>query len=182
MGLKVPVMIADRNWNRLVESRMANIPIHFGEILSEDAHHTINFHDYSFIVAASGSDAYNTLVCTNFGPDIGRSNVFQIAPIKQDNSRNAMAFTLRGRRFSDPQMTYSDLVTRDAQGWIFTVTDLTDEFDHDAFQASRNADAIVLLWVTASGRITFASKAKNTPSAGDRIVSYTPAANRDEPD
>jgi hypothetical protein len=36
---EVPVMLADQNWNHLAEARLASIPVYFGEVLSEAAHH-----------------------------------------------------------------------------------------------------------------------------------------------
>jgi hypothetical protein len=33
-------MLADQNWNHLAEARLASIPVYFGEVLSEAAHHS----------------------------------------------------------------------------------------------------------------------------------------------
>ncbi|MBW8635788.1 sodium:proton antiporter [Hoeflea sp. WL0058] len=179
--LEIPVLIADRNWNRLKEARFANIPVYFGEILSEDAHHTVQFHDYSALMAISDNDAYNTLVCTNFGPELGRSNVFQIAPDNGGAKRNAVTFTLGGRPLSDPPLTHHDLSMKELEGWDFRVTKLTEDFTIEDYRKSRSDENIVLLWIRSNGRLVFATTASAEPAANDRVLSYGPKPRGDTP-
>lgn len=93
---EVPVMLADQNWNHLAEARLANIPVYFGEVLSESAHHSIDPKRFSNLIATGDNDAYNALVCTDFGPELGRSHVYQIGRA-DDKARQALSFTLGGR-------------------------------------------------------------------------------------
>jgi NhaP-type Na+/H+ or K+/H+ antiporter len=48
------------------------------------------------LIATGDNDAYNALVCTDFGPELGRSHVFQIGRI-DEKARQALSFTLGGR-------------------------------------------------------------------------------------
>ena len=166
----VPVMLADPNWNHLTEARLASIPVYYGEVLSEQAHHTIDPKRFSSLIAASDNDAYNALVCTDFGPELGRNRVFQIGR-SDDKSRQALNFTLGGRPLTKEPAGFAFLRDKLLSGWTFQITRLTAEYGFDAYLNSRPEGAIVLLWIKPSGAIVFAS-AGGKPAEGDRILSF----------
>lgn len=169
---EVPVMLADPNWNHLAEARLANIPVYFGEVLSEQAHHAIDPKRFSWLIAGSDNDAYNALVCTDFGPELGRSHVFQIGRI-DEKARQSLNFTLGGRSLTSDPVSFLDLRDRLLKGWTFQITRLTDEYGWDAYQASRPEGALILLWIKPSGTLVFAaSGATAKPGANDRILSF----------
>ncbi|MBN7758120.1 sodium:proton antiporter [Nitratireductor aquimarinus] len=174
-SVEVPVMIADPNWNHIAEARLADIPVFFGDILSEEAHHTIDPKRFSNLIAVTDNDAYNSLVCTDFAPELGRSHVFQLGRGGDQPKRMSLNFTLGGRPLTKDGLEFRTLRERHWQGWTFQATRLTEAFDYNAYLESRSEDAIVLLWVKPSGAMVFASDAANTPSIDDRIISFTPA-------
>ncbi|MDP2733159.1 MAG: sodium:proton antiporter [Hoeflea sp.] len=168
---EVPVMLADQNWNHLTEARLASIPVYFGEVLSESAHHAIDPKRFSNLIATGDNDAYNALVCTDFGPELGRSHVFQIGR-SDEKARKALNFTLGGRSLTREPVSFLDLRERLLEGWTFQLTRLTDEFGWEAYEASRSDGALILLWIKPSGALVFAAAASNTPGANDRILSF----------
>lgn len=168
--IEVPVMLADPNWNHLTEARLADIPVYYGEVLSEQAHHAIDPKRFSSVIAASDNDAYNALVCTDFGPELGRNHVFQIGR-SEEKGRQALNFTLGGRALTKEPVGYMLLRDRLLSGWTFQVTRLTAEYGYDAYLASRPEGAMVLLWVKPSGTLVFAMSGSK-PAEGDRIVSF----------
>jgi hypothetical protein len=93
----VPVMLADQNWNHLAEARLASIPGLFrrGPVRSGAPQRSIPSASRS-LIATSDNDAYNALVCTDFGPELGRNHVFQIGRI-DEKARQSLSFTLGGR-------------------------------------------------------------------------------------
>jgi len=168
---EVPVMLADQNWNHLSEARLANIPVYFGEVLSESAHHSIDPKRFTNLIATGDNDAYNALVCTDFGPELGRSHVFQIGRI-DEKARQALNFTLGGRSLTKESVSFLELREKLLNGWTFQLTRLTDEFGWDAYEASRPEGALILLWIKPSGMIVFAAASPNTPGPNDRILSF----------
>ena len=171
----VPVLVTDSNWNHIRDIRLANVPVHFGELLSEAAHHSISFNRFSHLIAATDNDSYNSLVCTEFGPEIGRSNVFQIGKVRDDIERNALHFTLGGRPLFNPGMDAADLRTAIWKGHTFQATGLTDEFDFSAYQSTRSKETSVVLWVESNGTLRFAQgRNKNEPRSGDTVVAFGP--------
>lgn len=175
--IEVPVLIADSNWNHIRNRKLAGIRTYFGEILSEGAHHSIAFNQFSHLIAATDNDAYNSLVCTEFGPEMGRSSVFQIGKVRDEEERSALAFTLGGRPLFRPGKDYSEMRREMWNGWAFTATKLTEEFDFNDFQETRPKNTVILLWVDGAGLITF-EQGRNTsePAAGDTIISFGPPA------
>jgi len=168
---EVPVMLADQNWNHLAEARLANIPVYFGEVLSESAHHSIDPKRFTNLIATGDNDAYNALVCTDFGPELGRSHVYQIGR-PDEKARQALSFTLGGRSLTKEPVGFLDLREKLLRGWTFQLTRLTDEFSWDAYEASRPEGALILLWIKPSGAIVFAATASSTPGQNDRILSF----------
>ena len=167
----VPVMLADQNWNHLAEARLASIPVYFGEVLSETAHHAIDPKRFSKLIASSDNDAYNALVCTDFGPELGRNNVFQIGRM-DDKARQSLSFTLGGRSLTKEPVSFLDLREKLLRGWTFQLTRLTEEFTWESYEASRPEGALILLWIKPSGTIVFAATASSSPGTNDRILSF----------
>ena len=172
--LNVPVMITDRNWNRISEARLANIPVYFGEVLSAEAHHAISFSNYSSLVAATDNDAYNTLICTDLGPELGRGNVYQVSPEENRSERHTMNFTLGGRRLSEEEADFRELGRRHRDGWEFHATTLSADFTYDLYLENRQQGSMLLLWIGKSGKVTFATTANAPPGPDDCLVSYAP--------
>ena len=172
----IPVMISDRNWARLRLARQAGIDTHYGEILSEVAEHTISLTSYSHLLAATDNDDYNALICTNFGPEIGRSNVLQIGRDKDETpeSRQLMV-TLGGRPFLGSAGGIHALDARVAGNWRISATTLSKEYDREAHAADRPADAVTLLVITSGGKLRPDGGARNEAlRVGDTIVSLLP--------
>ncbi|MBP0614781.1 cation:proton antiporter [Jiella mangrovi] len=183
---EVPVLIADSNWSHVSEARLAEVEVWFGEILSEEAHHSLDLSRFDHMIAATDNDAYNALVCTDFGAEIGRSEVFQIGATaggqQSGGARHVMHFTLGGMPLFKPPRTYNKLRDDIIDGWTFQATRLTPEFGLEQFQGSRPEGTLPVLWIRPSHEIVFAaSEGAGEPVPGDTIISFGPArADRDQ--
>ena len=174
--LEIPVLVADTEWNRIRDARLADIPVYFGEVLSEDAHHSLELNRYRNIIAATPNDAYNTLVCTDFGPEVGRSHVFQIASAKERSERQSLNFTLGGRPLTrEPELGYFDFQFNTARGWTFQATRLSEEFTVERYQETRAEGARMILWRKPNGDLVFPTATQSAkPAADDVIITFTP--------
>ncbi len=172
----VPVLIADSNWNHIKAARLDDIETFYGEVLSEAAHHDIIFNRYSHLLAATDNDAYNSLVCTEFGPEMGRSHVYQIGKVREESERQSLSITLGGRPAFKPEREFSDLRSEMWQGWTFQSTTLSDEFNFSDYLDSRAPKTSLLLWIKPKGKIVFREGRHNTePEAGDTLIAFGPA-------
>ena len=147
-GLKdmgVPVTIADTNWRRLRGARLEGHDVFYGEVLSENADHRLDHRKFNYLIAVTPNDAYNSLVCVEFAPELGRHRVFQMAgQDKDENDPNMITFTSRGRLLSTAGRTFDALTQDWWKGWRFRSTTLSDEYTMDKLMEDRGEQDILL--------------------------------------
>jgi NhaP-type Na+/H+ or K+/H+ antiporter len=180
MAMGTPVHVADDNWNRLAASRQRNIPTYFGDVMSERAHNELNLHSWAACIAATDNTAYNALVCTQLGPEIGRNRVFQLGG-RGENERRDLHFTIGGRPLTKEGLGFEELNDRMLQGWTFTSTPITGEFGFEQFLESRPEGTIILFWVRSNGDLRFASTDKESvPNPGSIVLTFGPRLRNSE--
>jgi len=180
---EVPVMIVDHNWHRLRSARLAEIPVHYGELLSEITEHELELNRFSTLIAATDNFAYNSLVCSRFAHEFGRERVFQLPSDKGDeNDPRAYALTVRGRTLVGEGARYDELMRRQRSGWKFYSTRLTEEFGFRDFLARHGSGFMAIALVSEHGTVQlFSGRSSPTPRAGDIVIGYGPGEDRDEP-
>lgn len=172
--LNVPVMIADSSWNRLSRARMAGIPVFRGDILSEAAEHTVDFNRFAYLFAATDDPAYNALVASNFGPEIGREHVVSLASGSggPDSVQLPPALTC-ATTFGG--LGFWEIVNRSRSGWTFQAPKLTDALGQSDILAGK-PEFVPILVLSASGAVTFfAANAEPKGRAGDTLLGFAPA-------
>lgn len=176
----VDTLIADTNRQHLAPARHAGLQTYYGDILGEAAEHQVEFIAYPVVLAASDNDAYNTLVATDLGPDLGRDAVWQISREK-DRSRHALPAQLGGQRLAG-RPTFEAVNQRLAEGWTLRSTRLSDEYDLDDWQADRpGAEPFAV--VTRAGILRFAGPDQPVAvQAGDWITAFLPPEQSEESD
>lgn len=172
-AMELPVMIVDRNWSHLLEPRYLGLDVYYGEILSEVAEHHVDLDRFGYLIAATDNDDYNALLCTDFGPEFGRSNVFQIGRPGRDDERHGLAVTVGGRSLLSDVGGHRELNARLAEGWQFRKTTLSDDFDEQALRSDHEDGHLLLarrnqqlIWLTADEPPKL--------SAGDVVLSFGP--------
>lgn len=140
-----PVLIADPSWRRLQAARLANIPIFYGELLSEVSERHIDFNRYGTLLALSDNEAHNALVCTDFAPEFGRASIFQAnTETRDEKDRQAVAHTLRGRTFPASGAPLHALDQLLYEGWTFQRTRLTAEYTSERYLAELGSDSMLI--------------------------------------
>src|SRR5690625_4589276 len=102
-----PVLIVDNSWRNLRLARQAEIPYHYGEILSEQTEYNLDTIPYDVIITATVSYSYNSLICTAFLPEYGRTNVFKVDPPHGENEM--IAAKMGGRSLCRETITLQEL-------------------------------------------------------------------------
>ena len=177
--LNVPVTVADRDWQAIKLARQDGVDTFFGDPLSEHAHHEMELNRYANVIAATDNEAYNALVCTDLGPEIGRNHVFQIGSGKDKPEKHALSFTIGGRQLMQRGLDYFDLRSRMRAGWEFRSTKITDEFTYEDMQAAMADDAQVLLWIDEDGDLVIATPERDSePTEGSTVVQFAPPRER----
>ncbi len=171
---EVPVVMIDRNWHRLGAARTAGVPTWFGEILSEAAEHALDTHHYGTLIAATDNDAYNALVCTDVGAEMGRDRVFQVGRHERSEGEADMSASLGGRSLMESGPSLDVLDLRMARGWTLKTVEHGEEPPalHD------KAEPVILV---RQGTMQIYSSGKTpAPKSGDRLIIFTPAE-KEEP-
>ncbi len=174
----IPVLMTDPNFGHLRAARTAGIDTFSGDILSEAAEQRLEFVSYATLVAATDNDAYNTLVATDWAPEFGRDNVFQVMREKNDSARHQLPRTLGGRRFG-PDETHAGMEQLIRDGWTFRTTRLSEEFTLEDWRAERPVAHLVAR-ISPAGEITLIRKDEEVKPAADvRIIALRPPGESD---
>ncbi|KGX93801.1 sodium/hydrogen exchanger [Pontibacillus halophilus JSM 076056 = DSM 19796] len=174
--LKIPVLISDSSFQRLETARKAGIPFIREEILSEQTEYNLDMTPYEYMIAASELDSYNALVCNTFVPEIGRSNLFQLAlHNRRGEDLEAMGNTIGGRLLFNEQATWEALNEKVESGFVFRKTNITNQYRYQQYMDERHPEAIPLFILKPSGKIEFFTrKSQRKAEPGDLVVSLTP--------
>ncbi|MCJ7420534.1 cation:proton antiporter [Sphingomicrobium astaxanthinifaciens] len=176
--LKVPVMIADTSWQRLGAARAEKLPTFHGEILAEATEEDLDFNQFQVLVATTGNEAYNALVCSEFAPEIGSDNVYQLGDASGDDP-HALPTSLRGRSLFDTGHGVEDVADHVARGWKLMPIELTLTLDTNLMRSHLPEEHLPLFVLREDGRLRFythASRPDGRP--GDTIVAYVPPGTR----
>lgn len=151
------VRIVDTEWQRLRTARLANIPVYYGEVLSEEAEFEIGLNQYDVLLVATGDAIYNALVCNTFAAEYGRENVYQVNIAHDErHERQQISETLKGRIFLAEDITYSRLLELFYQGWRFRTMRIgaDKKAQKDPYEPSKTRKIAGLM--RADGRLSLA--------------------------
>jgi len=173
--LDTPVMLVDSSWQKLKAARVAGLPTYHGEILNEATEHNLDLSPYQVLIAATDNEAYNTLVCSEFAPEMGTDRVYQLGKGGEGDDHRALPDTLRGRALFRSGFGVEDVEERQREGWEFRRTKLSKKYDlEDAAENLPEATNMLLLVEPDGDLRFFTHAAAPEPKAGDTIVSYSP--------
>jgi len=173
--LGTPVMVADSSWSRLKPARAAELPTYHGEILNEATEHQLDLTPFQMLVAATDNEAYNTLVCSEFAPEIGTDRVYQLGQADDAGDHRSLPASLRGRALFTNGFGVEDVEQRQREGWVFRRTKLSDQFNIEDARETLPEAANMLLLLRANGQMRFFTHASAPePHPGDTVISFAP--------
>jgi len=175
----LPVLLSDRNYFALWPARDAGIKVFHGEILSEAAEHTVPMSQYGTLVTATNNDAYNALVCTDFGPEFGRGNVYQVGRHEAGEGFRDMPATLGGRTFGDGK-SFESFASRFREGWTFVRTNLSEEYPLERYLEERDHVEVIAI-LSKSGNMELVTNGDiPKTSAGDVVLAFAKREKKDK--
>ncbi|MAS87273.1 MAG: hypothetical protein CMH30_04765 [Micavibrio sp.] len=173
----VPVMLVDNNWTALGKARLADIPVFYGELLSEETELTLEFNKYNIVLAFTPNPAYNALVCEKFGYEFGMERVFRISPDDSDMpERRKISHTVQGLPFLTNKTTLYSLWSRFEEGWRFRTTRVGKREKEDELIIPQESDDRMLIGIISkSGVLSFYShdpESRITPKEDDIVLLF----------
>ena len=166
----VPVRLIDSNYTNIAAARMAGIPTFYGNALNEATVDEIDLTGIGRLVALTANNEVNSLAALHFSDAFGDRQVFQLPPGEEQRAENGVPAHLRGRFLFDPQATYANLASKFARGADIKTTNLSSEFDLDAFRRTY-PDAIPLFILGDNGSVSVYTVDNPPPGRpGQRIM------------
>jgi NhaP-type Na+/H+ or K+/H+ antiporter len=171
----IPLTVADTSWRRLRDARLAGHEVYYGEVLSETAGWRLEPGRFATLLAATSNDAYNALVCIDYGPEMGRSMVFQLSAGEMDDTGSgeedprAIAYTARGRTLVRRGRGYDGLARDWWAGWRFKATTLTETYTLDSLLADAGEEADLIAETRPNGSVRLLGPGRK-PAGGPGAV------------
>lgn len=172
-----PVLIADSSWANLKRARDEGIEHYHGSLLSEQTEYNLNTIPYEYLLALTDDHAYNSLICTTFMPEYGRTNVFKVSPYQMLGKGYSAGVVSKvgGRILFDKKFSFDDLNQKLEAGYVFRQTTLTEQYTYKQYKEEKDDSTVFLYLIKPSGQLKFYSEEMRTvPASGDKIVSLTP--------
>ncbi len=175
--ININTLMIDSAWYKLKSPRQLGLETYFGEAISALEEGNIDLTEYSYLLAATDSSTYNSLVCSTFSEDLGLNNVYQI-PLgnEHDSVIGDLPDSVTGQVVdTEVDTAYKGNIKElFNQGWSFKKSNLTDEYKIEDFHKDNDPPTTInLLKVDKYKNIKFIIDSGNIKSkAGEVIVSF----------
>jgi NhaP-type Na+/H+ or K+/H+ antiporter len=175
-NLKVPVTLTDTNYENVKLARMENLPVYFGNPVSEHASTHLDLTGIGNLLVISPYKHMNSLATYHFLDWFGTTNVFTLSDGEQDqNARLRTAEKVHMTRGLFNGLSYAKLASLAAQNYTIKTTQLSDEFTYEDFEAKYDNQACVLFVLDSRDRISAVKDIDSlNPEADWTLVSLVP--------
>ncbi len=164
-GAGAEVVIVDQDFRNVVRARMRGVEAVFGDVLSEDVVDELPVERLSWVLAATGDDSYNSLVCVSLSKLMGREHMLQLTESRGDGAGGSKH--LHGRRPWGDQGRFAAFAARYWSDRQFKSTALGDGYAWADFLA-QDEPRIAVFAVDDDGLDPIDGKFE--PAADARIV------------
>ncbi len=172
-----PSILVDSSWENLSLARKEGLESYHGSMLSEQTEHHLDTIPYEYLLTLTHDKSYNSLLCTTFLPEYGRTNVFKVSPytaFKDNGYSTGVVSQVGGRILFDKKFSLDDLIDKVEDGFTVRQTTLTDKFTFENYKQTKDPETVYLFLIKPSGQLKFFSEEMRTlPATGDKIVSLT---------
>jgi len=166
------VQLVDSNRRNVAAARLAGLPAHSANILSEYAREELELGGIGRLLAVTPNDEVNSLAAIEFIETFGRAGVYQLVPADEgQRERIATSGHLRARYLFHPKATHSELALRFNYGSHLKKTALSSEFTWDDFQRRYGESAMALLLIDEDEKlIVCTADPPAAPKPGQTVI------------
>jgi len=167
------ILMVDSSWVNISQARMIGISTFYGNILSQYTLDEIELSGIGRLVALTSDNEYNSLATLQLTNDFGRAEVYQLpAGDEEKGEKEVVSEHLRGRLLFSNDTTYNSLARWFVDGAKIKTTELTQEFDYDAFKAYYGEKAMPLFLIDQNNKlIIFTVDNPPKPKPGQKLIS-----------
>jgi len=172
----IEVTMSDTSKFARRSAQKAEIEAHSGDMLDDNFRHHIDWTDFHRVIACSDSDAYNALVCSELGPELGFTKVLQVVP----DTRSGMTVPRGGTLFPVSIDMYQ-LQRCIEDDWTFSATGITEQFPFSEYRKNLEDGAAPFAIVREDGSFELFSSVRNPLVVeGDTVVAFVPPESVEE--
>ncbi|WP_375278093.1 cation:proton antiporter [Alteromonas australica] len=170
----IAVTIADTNWDAIREARMMDIPVYFGNPMSDHAARHLDIATFGTVLIMSPYKQLNPLISYHFEYTQGKDKVWSLTSNEQATRPSHQVSEQYAKKLTlfDEGVTYGYLASAVSKGASVKTTRLTDEFSFEDYNDKYNDRATPLLAINKEGKsYTFINGNSIEPKSGWRIIS-----------
>lgn len=170
----IAVTIADTNWDAIREARMMDIPVYFGNPMSDHAARHLDIATFGTVLVMSPYKQLNPLISYHFEYTQGKDKVWALTSNEQATRPSHQVSEQYAKKLTlfDEGVTYGYLASAVNRGASVKTTRLTDEFSFEDYKTKYNERATPLLAINKEGKTyTFINGNSIEPMSGWRIIS-----------
>ncbi|WP_425483737.1 cation:proton antiporter [Alteromonas ponticola] len=174
MNQEIGVCIADTNWDAIREARMMDIPVYFGNPMSEHASRNLQMETIGTVLIMSPYKQLNPMVAYHFEYTMGKMEVFGLSNNEQAARPSHQVSEHYARKLSlfDEGVTYGYLASAVARGASIKTTRITDEFSFTDYIETYGARVTPLVAIDDEQHFhTFLSGEEKIPKSGWKVIS-----------
>ncbi len=149
-GLNLPVLLTDTNWENIRQTRMENLPVYFGNPMSEHAENHMDMTGIGNMMAISPYKQLNTLATFHFLDLFGKGHVFGLSEgdLDQKASHQISEKYKATRKLFGPNITFGKLASLLAQGGKLRTTQITANFSLEDYKQQHGTRLLMLFYVS----------------------------------
>ena len=164
------VLLLDTNYNNVARAKLDGLSAVRANILSEYVEDELELTGLGQLVTTTPNDEVNSLAAHHFIHVFGSENVWQVAPIDDDDHhQTAVASHLRGRICFPSRPQFNKLERFAAEGAVIKKTTITEQFTFEHFQKIYGEEHVLLFRVTEDKGLEVAYDKMRTPSPGTTL-------------
>lgn len=152
----IPVMLSDTSYENIRLARMENLPVYFGNPVSEHAENHMDLTGISNVLAISPYRQLNTLATFHYLDLFSRGHVFGLSD-GQGEQRASHQFSEKfkeTRTLFGEKVTYAMLASQLSQKASVKTTQLSSEFTLEDYRTQHGSRLLILFVVTPQGKLT----------------------------
>ncbi len=177
----IAVILSDTSWENVRAARMDNLPVYYGNPVSEHAENNLDLTGIGNMLAISPYKQLNTQATYHYLDLMGPGHVFGLSEGEQElrASHQGSGKFVQTRSFFEEKLSFAKLASLIAKGATVRLTRLTPEFSFAQYQ-QQHGNRLTLLFAIQPDGVVMPLGGKNSPTPTEgwelvSIISATPA-------
>ncbi len=171
---KINVILTDSNWDNIRQARMDGLDTYYGNPTSEHADRNLDLTGIGKMLAMTGNANQNALASLRFKSEFGIHKIFELKTNREQiiSEKHSLSTRHRGPQLFNNNITYGHIASLLRQGAEIKSTQLSDEYDYDAYISNRTGQLIPLFAIDQRDRLHIITADQEiAPGSGWSIIS-----------